>query len=84
MEPSPTAHRPQTSIVAGLDVDQMLSRLTTIAMRLSRPTRDSVEVWPRLRRSHPARPPRKEAWRSYAVYSGALSLRHYKSSRRLP
>jgi len=28
--------------------------------------------------------PREEAWHSYAVYSGALSPRHHKSSRRLP
>jgi hypothetical protein len=30
----------------------------------------------------PAAPRAQEAWRSYAVYSGALGLRHHKSSRR--
>jgi len=31
-----------------------------------------------------AAPRAQEAWRSYAVYSGALPLRHYKSPRRHP
>jgi hypothetical protein len=31
-----------------------------------------------------AKPRTLEAWHSYAVYSGALNLRHYKSSRRHP
>jgi hypothetical protein len=31
-----------------------------------------------------AAPRTQEAWRSYAVYSGALPLRHYKSPRRHP
>lgn len=84
MEPSPTAHRPQAPIFAGLGVGQMLSCLTTFAMTLGLPARAGVPAWSPLRPDPPIRPRGKEAWQNYAVYSGALSLRHYKSSRRLP
>jgi len=82
MEPSPTAHRPQAPIVAGLGVGRMLSCLTTLAMILGFPTRAGAVD--RLPAAPPAQPRGKEAWHSYAVYSGALSLRHHKSSRSLP
>lgn len=84
MEPSPTAHTPQALIVAGLGVGQMLSFLTTFAMPFGRLAWAGARAWLPVRLVPPTRPTCREAWHSYAVYSGALSPRHYKSSRRLP
>jgi hypothetical protein len=84
MEPSPTAHRPQTLIFAGLGVGQILSCFTAFAMTLGPPAQAGVAAWPPPRPDPPTRPRGKDAWHSYAVYSGALSPRRHKSSRRLP
>jgi hypothetical protein len=73
MEPPLTALRPQTLIFTGLGMRQpcgLNNFAIAIALGLTAPSR--AQAW---------RPP--DAWRSYAVYSGALSLRHYKSPRRL-
>jgi hypothetical protein len=84
MEPSNPPHRPQALIAASLGLGQMLSRLTALAMVLSLPARTGAGAGPLLRPAPQTRWRGKEAWHSYAVYSGALSLRHYKSSRRFP
>jgi hypothetical protein len=75
MEPSLAALRPQSLIFTGLGMRQPsglnnFAIAIAIAFGLTAPSR--AQAW---------RPP--DAWRSYAVYSGALSLRHYKPPRRL-
>jgi hypothetical protein len=84
MAPSSTVHRPQALIGAGFGLGQMLSCLTMFAMTLGLPGKAGAASRPPPRPDPPARQRGKEAWHSYAVYSGALSLRHYKSSRRHP
>lgn len=84
MEPSSPAHRPQALIVASLSVGQMLSRLTIFAMTLGLSVRTGAGAGRLLRPDLQTRPRGQEAWHSYAVYSGALSLRHFKSSGRVP
>lgn len=84
MEPSSPPHRPQALIVASLGLGQMLSRLTAFAMTLGLPARAGAGAWAPPRPDPQTRSRGEEAWHSYAVYSGALSLRHHKSSRRLP
>jgi hypothetical protein len=83
MEPSPTAHRPQGLIVADLGVGRMLSFLTTFATTLGLLATARAGAVRPPRPAPPAKPNRREAWHSYAVYSGALSPRDHKSSRRL-
>lgn len=84
MEPSSTTHRPQALIGAHFGLGQMLSRLTLFAMTLGLPGKAGAGSRLPPRPDPPATRRDKEAWHSYAVYSGALSLRHYKSSRRHP
>ena len=84
MEPSPTAHHPQTLIFKDFGVGRMLSSLAAFAMTLGLPAQAGVAAWPPPRPGRPTWPRPNEAWRSYAVYSGALSPRHHKSPRRLP
>ena len=84
MERSLTLQQPSSfrrQDVAGA-ADRLFSSL--FAMVLGRRAREAVGAQPGPRPAPLARPPREEAWLSYAVYSGALSPRQYKSSRRLP
>jgi hypothetical protein len=90
MELSPSTHRPQAPVVASLGLERMLSLGSSVftlcqtlfakAVGPSGRARAMAGQPPRL--DPPTTPPSKEAWHSYAVYSGALSLRHHKSSRR--
>ncbi|HZZ33463.1 MAG TPA: hypothetical protein VFE10_15895 [Phenylobacterium sp.] len=92
MELSPSTHRPQAAVVASLGLDRMLSFgssvftlcQTLFAKAVGPSGRARVMAGQPPRLDPPAKPPREEAWRSYAVYSGALSLRHHKSSGRYP
>ena len=76
MEPSLTALRPPALIFTGLGLGQMLSSFSKLAAALGLTALARAEA-------RPAAPHHAEAWRSYAVYSGALSPRQYKSPGRL-
>lgn len=87
MEPPLTALRPQTLIFTGLGMRQPcglnnFAIAIAIALRLTARSRAQARGSPQ--EGPPARPRRPDAWRSYAVYSGALSVRDHKSSRRDP
>ena len=89
MEPPLTALRPQTLIFTGLGMRQpcglnnfAIAIAIAIALRLT--ARSRARAWGSPQEDPPARPRRPDAWRSYAVYSGALSVRDHKSSRRDP
>jgi hypothetical protein len=84
MEPSPTAHGPQALLFEGLGVGRMVSLVTPFSMAFGRFAQAGAGATRPQSPTPPTRPPREEAWHSYAVYSGALGLHHYKSSRRLP
>jgi hypothetical protein len=84
MERSLTLQQPPSLGREG--VADATSRLfcSLFATIFSRPGRAAAAVQALSRPNLPAEPRAQEAWHSYAVYSGALSLRHYKSSRRYP
>jgi hypothetical protein len=84
MEPSPTAHRVSAPLDASLGVGRMLSRLTLFFARRGPSVAANRGAVSRARRRPLAEANAPAAWHSYAVYSGALSLRHHKSSRRTP
>lgn len=75
MERFLTAHRPPAFSAAGFGARPMRPFLTSLAAALRRRLRAAAR---------PAPTPGLPAWRSYAVYSGALPLRLHKSLRRLP
>ena len=79
MEPSATAYRASTLMFTGLGVGQMPAWLTTFAATLARLARAAAEVRLPPGRSSPTQLPREDAWRSYAVYSGALRIQDHKS-----
>jgi hypothetical protein len=84
MELSSTSRRPQALIVTGLGVGQAPAGQTmfaTIPRRLARAVPMARAL---MTPAPPSGETREEAWHSYAVYSGALSPRHHKSSWRLP
>jgi len=84
MEHSLTRRRPLELIAAGLGADQTPASLATFAGVLNSLAQILKGLGSPPRPASLTPPRGEEAWRSYAVYSGALSLRHYKSSRRLP
>jgi hypothetical protein len=76
METLQTAYMPPAPTVAALELGRRLFTVCRSAL--------AVALNPSPQSLPSAKPARTPTWRSYAVYSGALSVRKYKSIGRNP